>query len=65
MSLKFITIKMTLYFIDIPGFLYLFDSDKKLFCKIPSEPYQNILILVEDYFQENQISIKFNQLIAL
>ena len=56
---------MTLYFLDIPGFLYLFDSDKKLFCKIPSKPYQNILILVEDYFQDNNINISFNQLIAL
>ena len=56
---------MTIYYLDTPGFLYLFDSDKKLFCKIPSEPYQNILILVEDYFQDNNINIPFNQLIAL
>lgn len=41
------------------------DSTLKILYKIPCKQGDNILIRVEDYFEENRIETKFDELIAI
>ena len=56
---------MKLYYSVCNNALILYDSTLRFLFKIPCKYGDNVLLLVEDYFQENNIKIKFTELLAI
>ena len=56
---------MKLYYSIYKNTLTLWDSTLRVLYEIPCRRGDSILLLVEDYFQKNNIEIRFTELLAI